>query len=263
MGLKEELQKEYDKLRVIKEKAEDGLRDAPEGKLRLGKSNGCVQYYHCLPEGPRLGRYLQKKEMNFVKRLAQKSYNERVFKQVSKRISQIGRILKDYENDEVENCFLREHPMRQELITPVEPTYQQKLETWLATPFTGKAFKEDYPVIMTNNGIRVRSKSEKILADYFDSAGIIYKYECPIYLKPYGIVYPDFTFLSKKTGKEIYWEHEGMMDNPEYARAAVKKIELYEKNEIYPGERLILTFETSISVINTALIKKMAERYSI
>ena len=42
----------------------------------------------------------------------------------------------------------------------------------------------------------------------------------------YGIVYPDFTLLSRKTGKEIYWEHEGMMDDQEYARKAVQKIDL-------------------------------------
>ena len=59
-----------------------------------------------------------------------------------------------------------------------------------------------------------------------------------------GTVYPDFTFLSKKTGEEIYWEHNGMVDNPVYARNMVRKIECYENNGIFPGERLILTYET-------------------
>lgn len=107
----------------------------------------------------------------------------------------------------------------------------------------------------------MRSKSEKILADYFESEGISYKYECPLKLKPYGTIYPDFTFISRKTGQEIYWEHEGMMDNPEYAKNAVQKIELYEKNGLYPGERLILTFETSTNVINTEILKKLTRRY--
>lgn len=54
-------------------------------------------------------------------------------------------------------------------------------------------------------------------------------------LKGYGTVYPDFTFLSSKTGKEIYWEHEGMMDKQEYARNAVRKIELYQKRDLSWG----------------------------
>lgn len=50
---------------------------------------------------------------------------------------------------------------------------------------------------------RVRSKSEKILADYFYRRKIPYKYECPLTLKGVGTVYPDFTFLSPKTKKKF------------------------------------------------------------
>ena len=74
-------------------------------------------------------------------------------------------------------------------------------------------------------------------------------------------MYPDFTFLSKKTGQEIYWEHEGMMDRQEYARAAVRKIESYQKNKIYPGDRLILTFETEQSVLNSNVIEELVNQY--
>ena len=80
-------------------------------------------------------------------------------------------------------------------------------------------------------------------------------------LKGYGVVYPDFTFLSKKTGKEIYWEHDGMMDDTIYVQNAIKKIEAYEKNDIFPGERLILTFETSQSVLRNDIIVTMVEKY--
>ena len=116
-------------------------------------------------------------------------------------------------------------------------------------------------VILSERGERVRSKSEKILADFFYRRNILYKYEKPLNLKGFGTVYPDFTFLSKKTGQEIYWEHEGMMDKPEYARSAVRKIESYQKNEIYTGDRLILTFETEQSVLNTGVIEGLVKRY--
>lgn len=117
------------------------------------------------------------------------------------------------------------------------------------------------PVILTEKGERVRSKSEKILADYFYRKNILYKYEKPLYLKGYGTVYPDFTFLSRKAGEEIYWEHEGMMDKQEYARTAVRKIESYQINNIYPGDRLILTFETEHSILNSKIIESLADRY--
>ncbi len=139
--------------------------------------------------------------------------------------------------------------------------WEQQVEQWMSKTYTGKEFKNDTPVILTERGERVRSKSEKILADYFYHRGIQYKYEHPLYLKGYGTVYPDFTFLSKRTRKEIYWEHDGKMDDPAYAQNAVRKIQAYEDNDIYPGERLILTFETTKTVLDTRLIEKMICRY--
>ena len=75
------------------------------------------------------------------------------------------------------------------------------------------------------------------------------------------MVYPDFTFLSRKTEQEIYWEHDGKMDDPVYTRNAVRKIQAYEENGIYPGERLILTFETEKTVLDIRMVKRLVERY--
>lgn len=52
-----------------------------------------------------------------------------------------------------------------------------------------------------------------------------------------------------------------MLDNPEYARAAVQKIELYEMNGIFPGDDLIVTFESSTTIINSHLLNKITQRY--
>lgn len=261
MELKERLDKEKQRLIRVKEECEQKLVDAPGGFLRLSKSGGYVQYYHCKKGGRRNGEYIPKEKIEFAKQLAQKTYNKKVLNIVSKRLNQLESILKDYKNNEIELIYLKEQPDRRKLIEPVEIPYQQQLEEWVKEPYAGIPFRSDATVITTNNGMRVRSKSEKIMADYFDSVGLKYKYECPLELKPYGIVYPDFTFLSPKTGKEIYWEHEGMMDNPEYARTAVMKIKSYESNGIFPGENLILTFETATSVIDMELVKVFAEKH--
>lgn len=77
------------------------------------------------------------------------------------------------------------------------------------------------------------------------------------------MVYPDFTFLSRRTGKEIYWEYEGRMDDSGYAKAAIKKIETYEENGIYIGERLILTFETESTTLNRKNIERNVKRYLV
>ena len=259
--MKKQLIKEQERLAQIIKRTKQELENAPEGTLRIGKSQGYPQYYHCKNGTSHNGVYLPKKEIELARQLAQKSYNEKILRYAEKTYIKISGLLKDYEDDKLEQILFSEHPERQKLISPMEATFQQKLEYWKSQPYECKAFSEDAPVIMTNKGLRVRSKSEKIMADYFDSISLAFKYECPLYLEPYGIIYPDFTFLSRRTGKEVYWEHEGMLDNPEYARSAVKKIELYEMNGIYPGDALILTFETSVSVIRTDIMKNLTKKY--
>ena len=53
------------------------------------------------------------------------------------------------------------------------------------------------------------------------------------------------------------------MDKQDYARAAVRKIELYQINHIYHGDRLIITFETEQNVLNSKIIENLIEKYLI
>ena len=46
-----------------------------------------------------------------------------------------------------------------------------------------------------------------------------------------------------------------------YARSAVRKIQAYEENGIYPGENLILTFETEKTILDIRIVKGLVERY--
>ena len=260
--LKKLLIKEKERLEEIVIRTKMQLNNTPKGTLRLSQSNSHVQFYHCTAEN-KLGKYIAKGNEKLVQQLAQKSYDEKVLKVAEKRLNQINRFLKDYEDDEIEQVFLNEHIERQRLIQPAEQTWEQKLVEWKGKEYNGKGFQEGLPVIVTERGERVRSKTEKIMADYFYRNGIEYKYECPIYLNGMGMVYPDFTFLSKKIGKEIYWEHNGLVDDPSYARNMVRKIDAYENNGIFVGERLILTYESEQSILNTRKIEQMLERYLV
>ena len=258
-GLRHMLLQEQKHLQEIADKARTGLTTVPEGNLRISKDKNKPRYYQCIDDNN--GIYIPRSNKELPKLLAQKTYNRIVVKKVEARLKQIEKILQDYTDDEIERIYTSMHKERQFLVTPIEATWNQLLMEWYKEEYQGKEFKEGMPVILTEKGERVRSKSEKILADYFYRKNILYKYEKPLYLKGYGTVYPDFTFLSRKAGEEIYWEHEGMMDKQEYARTAVRKIESYQINNIYPGDRLILTFETEHSILNSKIIESLAGRY--
>lgn len=256
---KEALLKEQRRLEDLIAKAEMENEHLPEGYLRISRCKNRCRYYHCIED--RNGSYIPKSNIELSKQLAQKSYNKSVIDKSKEQLTQINKMLESDVDATMKELFDSLHPDRKKLISPLEADWEYKLQQWYNMPYKGKEFQEGTPVILTERGERVRSKSEKILADYFHRKQILYKYEKPIYLTGYGIVYPDFTFLSSKTGKELYWEHEGMMDKQEYARSAVRKIESYQKNGIYPGERLILTFETEQSILNQNVFERLAERY--
>ena len=251
--------KEQKHLEDILVKARENNNSTPEGRLRISVDHGNVRYYNCT--GDRYGDYIPKENEQLPRQLAQKAYNDSVLKVAESRKKLITRCLKGYNDDEIEEIFTTLHPERQKLIIPVEPTCTQLEAEWYSEPYIGKDFNEGTPVIISERGERVRSKSEKILADYFYRNNILYKYEKPLNLAGYGTVYPDFTFFSRKLRKEIYWEHEGMMDKPEYAINAVKKINCYQMNGFLPGERLILTFETEKDVLNSKIVNDLVNKY--
>lgn len=75
------------------------------------------------------------------------------------------------------------------------------------------------------------------------------------------MIFPDFTFYDAENDRGIYWEHFGMMDNPEYLHNTISKLEIYINNSIFPGDQLLFSFETSKKNINDNLIKTMIKKY--
>ena len=67
--------------------------------------------------------------------------------------------------------------------------------------------------------------------------------------------------MNIKNRKEVYWEHLGRMDDSGYAEMAVKKIDMYEQHGIYPGENLILTYETKKYPLNLKQVQRKIQKY--
>ena len=255
------LTNERKELEEIIIKAEQSLKTAPEGILRVSKSGNSEQYYRRMDEKDKNGKYIKKKNAELIHGLAQKDYDEDVLKMAKVQKERIDRFLKQYKSDCVKNVYDNLAQERQRLIEPYILPDEQYVRLWENRKYSGKEFFADVPEIYTEKGERVRSKSEKILADKFRLMNIPYLYECPLYLKGYGIVYPDFTLLNKRTRKEYYLEHFGRMDDAEYSEKVVRKIETYQKNGIYPGEKLLMTYETGKSSMNMKLVEQMVRKY--
>lgn len=210
------LQEEVLQLRDIAESARKRLETAPKGRLRIAKKQNQIEYYYKEPE-----------EEGEVGRDDGKKVKE----------NKNGRYMR--------NSY------RKALIAPPVLSDEEFVRQWQAKEYKGKPFEDDENIILTERGERVRSKSEKIIADKLYALGIPYRYEYPLVLSGGVKVYPDFTILRMTTREEVYLEHFGMMDDLEYVETALYKLSSYEKNGIYLGVDLFVTYETGKRTLNT------------
>ena len=95
---------------------------------------------------------------------------------------------------------------------------------------------------VTNSGIRVRSKSERTIADALNQNKIPYQYEASLALGGER-KFPDFTIRRPYDGKMFIWEHLGLMDHDGYKQKMIEKLTLYARFGFFPFYNLILTYE--------------------
>ena len=130
--------------------------------------------------------------------------------------NQIEKVLKLLPLQNISDIYENLDPRRKPFITPHFLTDEQYVERWLSFKYESKPGYDEGLTHTTDRGEKVRSKSEKIIADKLYALGIPYRYEYPVHIKGYGTVYIDFVILDVKTRKEIYYEHFGKMDDPDY-----------------------------------------------
>lgn len=260
-----ELEQERDNLVKLMPKIEKEISKAPEGSLVTMKARGRYpQYYHYI-EGDREkgknGRYLPKKELKLVQRLAQKQYEFEVLKCAKKRVDAISVFLKQYQENDIEAIFEKLPEEKKELVIPYIETEETFVNKWKEKM---RGNTNEFPKeveFYTEAGECVRSKSEKILADGFLRMGIPYVYEPELELADGSRMYPDFALLHKRKRKTIYFEHFGIMDYPEYSTKAIKKITKYEENGFWFGDNFLCTFETSENPLDMRIVEKMLLHY--
>lgn len=255
-------------LEGLLQKVEESLRQAPEGYLRIVKNNaGRTQYYVKNKSDEELypqGHYLKKENMVLANRIAQRDYDESMIIEIKKEIKAIENYMKKCNPNLLEYEYEKMSKNRRKLVKPWIKPVDEYVKEWQEKEYTGKSFDDNNTqAIYTEKGERVRSKSEKIIADKLFMKGIPYRYEYPVKIKGYGEIYPDFLCLNKAKRKEIYWEHMGMMNNGEYSKNAIKKVNIYTKNGFRYGEDIIFTYESADVAIDTYVIDSIIDTYLV
>ncbi len=255
------LKEEMKQLKIIAEGAEKRLKTAPKGRLRIRQRQGAVEYYYKNAEyGQGNGRYMKKHEKNLAIGIAQRDYDADIVKNAEERVRAIDRFLGKYEKTSLERMYQNMNPYRKELISAPVISGEEYVKRWQAVNYEGKPFADDTQEIITERGERVRSKSEKIIADKLFALRIPYRYEYPLVLEENIKVYPDFTILRMPQREEVYLEHFGLLDNSDYMDNVIYKLNTYERNGIYLGVNLFITHETGKMPLNTRALDGMLKK---
>lgn len=233
----------------------------PEGvSLVAAKHGGGYQYYlRTRGADDKKSTYIRKDNMEIARKLAQIEYDNLLKIRLQQIITSLHNVRGAIEKNPFEEAANRMKPGKRLLINIPYISDEKYINDWMNQEYEKLGFRDGYPQYYTRKGIRVRSKSEVIIADILHETGIPFLYEKPLRMFN-RVVHPDFTLLNIKERKEVYWEHFGMMDDMEYRNKALIKIGEFESMGIYQYDSMICTFESSLYPLNTKTIRKMIIR---
>ncbi|MCR5181693.1 MAG: hypothetical protein K6D56_01575, partial [Clostridia bacterium] len=233
------------------------LAEAPTERLRISKSRAGATYYIRSSPSDRLGKYVRREDIPLAAAIAQRDYDAALRNVAGRELAAIQGLQQTWADGTVEELYDKLTPARRSLVVPRFVSDEEFVRQWLAEPYQRPGFKEGAPEFYSTKGLRVRSKSEALLADMYDSLGIPMKYECPLTLWNGRVLHPDFTLLNVLKRVVFIHEHFGLVDDPAYMNQVVRKINDLQLSGWYPGVNMIMTFETKDSPLDMRLARDL------
>lgn len=231
--------------------AELELEGMPEGRIVIAKN-----YILYVDSGKE--QYLSaKKDKPLIQMLAQKQYLQQIIKSAKEEQKALLLYEKNSPSVPYEKIYAFLPEKKRSFTVPVK-TPAAKL--WEQERYRQKEPPSHSPHICPN-GLKVRSKSEVLIASELLRFGIPFRYECGIPMLDHYWVYPDFTVFLPHLGRTMFYEHFGMMDSPEYALIAAKKLQTFQDNHFELGRDWVYTVETKISPLSLDTIDRIIQNY--
>ena len=272
MNVKTELKHLYTDIKALRDKTLREYEQYPPGTIQCYSHQGRKQYVQVIRSNGARERRGINREHDTLRSLARKKYVGYMLQLLDKNLmvlesacrntvafdpNEILRSVKESLSDIPDEYFLKPLAVASDTKGNSElarrMAYYQK---WADENYARSNYKPSQCRVTTTMGLNVRSKSEALIANLLHEHGIPFRYEQIVRLGEKVIV-PDFSFLSS-SGREIYWEHAGMLDDPRYAFSHHLKMMQYESGGIYPWQNLIVTYDTG-NEINMPMIESIVK----
>ena len=257
--IKEILERMLADLQNQLQKANNELAGSPTGslvKVKRGKGYTIFRVYS--DQGKRVRKVITQNE-EMINALARKVYLKAEADILQRDIEAASAFLQIYEEPVFDN-IIRHIPERflHYKLTEDDP------DSWATQPYRRSGYMPERKVHTTSRGLRVRSKSELLIAEKLYEHGIPFRYEQILTID--GIDYaPDFTARGSD-GAAIYWEHCGLTSNRGYMRKHWQKMQIYAEAGITPWKNLIVTYDDEnglldLRTVESEIINRIKKRY--
>ena len=254
---------------LLVQKMKEELRNLPPGSLCQKTIRGKKYLYHYTyngenPTGKKERQvYLSKKNDSLKRSLQRKAFIEKALIVLEKNISTTNEFLSNYRpfNPKAIIEDMSKAADDFSLESNIENFNEIKsFDTDILLPFSSESntFYSEKLIHNTPKGMKVRSKSESIIAMLLDMNQIPYHYETSLEVGEHTF-YPDFTVIRPSDQKIFYWEHFGMMDDTCYHEQMKKKLLTYISCGIVPWDQLITTFESNENTFDSQYINKFIQ----
>lgn len=251
---------EYQKLTKLQKQLQLSIATYPPINFYCTRNQKRFKWYITDKDGC---RYLPKCKRELAEKLACRKYLTAKLKEVESELAAINSYLLLHEAScEKADLMFQTNCGYAELLAPHFSPAIPNIEQWKEEAYEQNPFHPENLVHPTNLGFSVRSKSEAMIATALHINGIPFRYECALTLNG-TTLYPDFTILHPLSGKFLYWEHFGLIDNKDYQKAYHAKMHHYISNQVYPSIHLITTYETNEVPLTFEKLDQILSAYSL
>ena len=242
-----EMSKMLAELKEKQKNANNQLMKLPHGSISTVKRGNAICFFHmqCV-EGRRVRKSINKNP-EMIKALARKKYLHRELNLISDNIAVIEKAIHQYESCSTDDVLEKIPEAIRNYCFDTDPA------GWGKEPYEKSDHMPEKKLHTTSRGLKVRSKSEVLIAEKLYEHHVQFRYEQVLRLGEIRLV-PDFTVLADD-GRIIYWEHCGMTGSEEYMKRHKWKTELYEKADIVPWKNLIITYDDEYGNISMNIVE--------
>ncbi len=254
----QQLQAESLRLATEIKRLEAEIATYPEGKLICSHNGKYLKWYK---SDGHTKKYIPKAKQQLISQLATREYLSCLLADTMQEKKAIDRYLQAHTSYSTKvSSLFSNNPIYHQILSPyISSQYKSTLpdiNEWLQASFISNPQHPEQLIHHSLSSHFVRSKSESMIASLLFMNHIPFRYEAALTLGN-TTLYPDFTIRHPTTGKFVFWEHFGLMDDALYSQKATSKIQLYSSHGIVLYDGLIITSETKDHPLSIETIKKI------